>query len=86
MKATTAERIHEKYESALCTTLVTAPSGQQLRVTLPAGELVATWITKNDRLSYASGFLFAKSGLKKLTARDVTATLDEAVSSRSARR
>lgn len=84
VRATVCERMHVKYQQALGSTMIIGGNGEQLRVTIPAGEVVATWIMKKDRLSYSSGFLFGPEGMRKLSARDVSVLLDEASSAADA--
>lgn len=66
------ERLQDKYGGVTVTTEL----GSQLRFTVPAGVIVATWVVKKDRLSYSSGFLFGTDGsMRKLSAREVDAEL-----------
>lgn len=65
------DRLVEKYGGSATHTEM----GSQYRHTVADGLIVATWVMKKDRLSYASGFLFGDQTMRKLTARDVTALL-----------
>lgn len=87
MALTVCERWMEKY-AALDPVMHVAPNGaRQFRCRTPGRDviMICTWIMKNERLSYASGFLFGNEGLEKLSARDATALLDQALNSKSAR-
>lgn len=87
MALTVCERWTEKY-SSLRPEVVTLPTGPCRFVCwIPEGRIVCTWTMKKARLAYASGFLFpTQGGMKKLSARDAIALLDQAISSKSAQR
>lgn len=80
-RLTTCERLAEKYKD-FDPFIITTEAGQQIRFTIDAGEVVANWVTKKDRLTYSSGFLFGDCSIKKLSARDITSLLDEAATLR----
>lgn len=86
MALTVCERWVSKYALLEPEDIVASSGSRQFRCHLPEGWVICTWVMKKERLSYSSGFLFpAQTGMRKLSARDATALLDQALSSRSAR-